>query len=223
MKMNPIPILTVEETERFWSKVDRSGGADACWEWQGSTNGKTGYGKVVIRGTTLYTHRVAFAMAHGDPQGKEVCHNCPGGDNPRCCNPDHLWPGTHAENSADMVQKGRSASGEAHSQAKLAADQIQAIRESIEYQRVIAERNGVSTTTVSNIKSEKVWSHTGDVTCAVSLVCQGERSPNAKLTDQDVRDIRASDGSDRALAAYYEVHFSVINRVRRKNAWKHVI
>lgn len=221
MRTKPIPALTQAEINRFWSKVDR-GGPDDCWEWQGATNGKTGYGKIALRGGRFYTHRVAFVIGHGDPGELEVCHNCPGGDNPRCCNPAHLWCGAHIENMGDMVQKGRSATGEYHSQAKLSAEHIQAIRESTEYHRRVAEQYGISPATVSNIKSELVWSRTGDVTSTVSLICQGERSPNAKLTDQDVVAIRASCDTDRVLANYYDVSYSVINRVRNKKAWKHV-
>jgi len=39
------------------------------------------------------------------PDGHEICHKC---DVRNCVNPDHLYLGTHAQNMADMHQKGRA-------------------------------------------------------------------------------------------------------------------
>ncbi len=56
-------------------------------------------------------HRVSYQLTNNiDLKSSElVCHKC---DNPSCINPKHLFLGTHADNSADKVSKGRQAKGE---------------------------------------------------------------------------------------------------------------
>lgn len=91
----------------FWAQV-QIGDPDDCWEWQGSRD-TDGYGRDRRGGVTRRSSRVAFFLATGiDPGDLLVCHSC---DNPPCCNPAHLWLGTHQDNSRDMVEKGRSTSG----------------------------------------------------------------------------------------------------------------
>lgn len=91
--------------EWFWSKVDRSGGPDACWPWTMARLPR-GYGVLAYQQRQTYSHRVAYLLDSGfiPDNVPFVCHTC---DNPPCCNPDHLWLGTHADNMADMVAKGR--------------------------------------------------------------------------------------------------------------------
>src|ERR1035438_2478623 len=92
---------------RFWEKIDRSGDSDACWVWIAGTFWD-GYGCFNWCGKTVHSHRKVWELLCGPiPIGLEVLHNCPTGDNPRCCNPKHLWLGTQHDNVLDMCAKGR--------------------------------------------------------------------------------------------------------------------
>lgn len=51
---------------------------------------------------------------------------------------------------------------------------------------------------------------------------RGEKCHSAKLTKQNVREIRASDKSDDELAKWYGVHLWTVTRARLGLSWKHV-
>lgn len=97
-------VQKLDKVSRFWSRVHKT---DTCWIWTAGKH-KDGYGQVRFHNKQMQAHRVAWELTHGPiPEGLFVCHNCPGGDNPSCVNPAHLWLGTAAENNWDKVQKGR--------------------------------------------------------------------------------------------------------------------
>lgn len=99
--------------ERFWAKVDKQA---SCWLWTAAVN-SSGYGNFFDGGKTVKAHRWAYTHLVGPiTDGLDVLHNCPGGDNPACVNPAHLWLGTHTDNMTDMMAKGRhvALSGDQH-------------------------------------------------------------------------------------------------------------
>lgn len=103
--------LVTDPSTHFWSKVDSSGGPDACWPWTMSVMTATGYGQfnTKLSGRTT-AHKFAYQDKIGPvPEGHLVdhtCHNrdtsCPGGKtcpHRRCCNPAHLEAvPSHGEN-----------------------------------------------------------------------------------------------------------------------------
>lgn len=121
---------TVPLTERFWRFVNRT---DSCWLWTGS-HGNYGFISVNYRPgepTQLLAHRVSWEIHFGEiPDGLFVLHDCPGGDQPLCVNPAHLWLGTPGDNMRDMVAKGRryDNSGENNGSAKLTWEVVRALR-----------------------------------------------------------------------------------------------
>jgi hypothetical protein len=144
---------------RFWAKVHMS---HQCWTWQGARNEK-GYGRFRLGSKLMLAHRFAYEVTYGAFQTDLlVCHSC---DNPSCCNPAHLFLGTPAANSADMVAKHRqrAARGESNSHARLNTAQVLDIRQSyacggVRY-RDLSERFGVSVSQIKAIVAGRRWAH----------------------------------------------------------------
>lgn len=149
--------LTEKDIERFWRKV-RVTGPDDCWYWQAALS-KSGYGNIKIKDDTIRANRLAFVISHKMDTELEVCHIC---DNPRCCNPKHLFAGTHSQNMTDSALKGRrNQSGENGTKAKLTERQVREIRfkGALDIpQRELAKLYGVSQTAIFYILSGRNWS-----------------------------------------------------------------
>lgn len=127
-----------------------------CRLWQGAT--RKGYG---VRPDGVAVHRwvVASVLGWAAIDDLSVRHRC---DQPLCYRYEHLEPGTHAENMADMMSRGRhrtaSPQGEAHGRAKLALDDVVAIRaRANEPRRRLAEEYGISVVQINKIIQRRAW------------------------------------------------------------------
>jgi hypothetical protein len=146
--------------ENFISKVQFT---NTCWLWQACGRGN-GYGCTKVNGKVVDAHRRSYQLFIDDiPQGMLVCHTC---DNRRCVNPDHLFLGTHAANTADAMSKGRHVVpkvrvyGERHGFAKLKNKDIVSIQKLYNSgldQTTIARQYQVHKTTISRIVKHQSW------------------------------------------------------------------
>lgn len=143
---------------RYESKVDRSGGPEACHPWAASVN-QAGYGNFRADGKMQLAHRWAYSRFVAPLRDDEVVrHSC---DNPPCQNLRHLLPGSVQDNVRDMHERGRDYDrrGAGNSRAKLTEQQVLEIRASNEPAKTLAKRYGVSAQLVSTIKLRQTWAH----------------------------------------------------------------
>lgn len=143
--------------ERFMSRVEMVPEA-GCWIWMGKLNGQ-GYGEFRPAGTgqLVLAHRLSYVTFVGELGALHALHCC----DVRCCvNPHHLFAGTHQDNMADMVAKGRSGhrSGGGFSGIafrKLATDDHKAIAASPASSKELAALYGVHYTHINWIRRKE--------------------------------------------------------------------
>jgi hypothetical protein len=155
--------------QEFWKKVCK-GDPSLCWEWQAAVQ-KSGYGVVGVRRKLHLAHRVAWELSNGEiPPGMLVCHTC---DNRICCNPQHLFLGTHADNLRDMYEKNRNNNARGDSSGPRVAaktgwkvvGEIRKLYTSGDFTaRELGEMFSVSGSTVSRIVNHVLWKKDTEVT-----------------------------------------------------------
>lgn len=124
--MNRLKSLPPVDADWFWKKVEVST-PDCCWPWKNYIT-ERGYGVFTKKGTAYRAHRVALWLHSGqDCPEMSVCHTC---DNGKCCNPAHLYWGTHRQNMQDKIARGRAngLKGVKNPRAKLDPQKVREIR-----------------------------------------------------------------------------------------------
>ena len=165
-------LTTPEVIERFWLKVARCphghSCVQCCWLWQ--ARHVRGYGQFDLTYQKHYqsmrANRISWMVIHGViPDGLQVLHNCPTGDNPRCVNPAHLWLGTSADNQKDAARKGRKPRGTKNHKAILTEDAVHDIRYLSKQgipSKLLGGIFGVRRQSIEKIVAHRTWAHLTD-------------------------------------------------------------
>ncbi len=129
---------------------------NGCWNFQyirADGRANTFY----FRGKPSSAYRASYILHKGEiPDGLCVCHTC---DNGLCVNPDHLWLGTYADNSRDMVKKGRGKPPEGlrNPHARLNPDIVREIRTSTLPGNQLAKKFGVTRSIIYDVIHKRSW------------------------------------------------------------------
>jgi len=166
-------LLTV--AQRLWSRVDRSGGVDACWPFLGARNTQ-GYGHISVGGRpcnggqTLTASVLAWIVTFGEPPlDLDILHSC---DNPPCCNPKHLFLGNDLSNSLDRFSKSRGMRVSHEVRKKILGECLLGI-----VQAEIAQKYSVSQQTVSYI-FRSLGGTSGKAVSSISNRLQSRETPS---------------------------------------------
>lgn len=150
----------VTPEQAFWANTKQL--ENGCIVYTGKATKRRGYKHVHKEGVYVEAHRYAWMKLRGPiPPGMLVCHKC---DNPPCCNVEHLFLGTHKDNTQDMIAKGRRPTGKAAGY-KLTAEIAAIIKARCaagENRIELGKEFGISESQVHRIRRGIHWSKSDD-------------------------------------------------------------
>jgi hypothetical protein len=156
------------DVQKFWDNVDvcKHGWdcEECCWEWVGGTYRVEGYGQFYADGKLWRATWLSYQLFFGENVDPKLymLHDC---DNPPCCSPYHVWPGSQLQNIEDRQSKGRQyrPKGSLHGEAKLTEWKVQRIFQLFASGTwsyiALGERFGVSNTKIQQIIKGTAWTH----------------------------------------------------------------
>lgn len=144
-------------SKRFIEKALRSD-TEECIIWPFKSVTGSGYPRSCFEGKRIDVHRFVCIKYCGSPVGdkKYAAHYC---GNRLCINPKHIRWATAKENTNDLFIHNRMLYGENHKNSKLKEFDVIYILKSKESSKILAEKFGVSTSTINAIKSRNAWKH----------------------------------------------------------------
>ncbi len=149
--------LREEYMDRICSKIIVNK-TNHCWEWHGSLCRQ--YGCLYCFSKQYRAHRFFYMLYVNNfiPDDKYILHKC---DNPKCCNPQHLFLGTQHDNISDMYNKHRQpdVKGINNGRSILTEKDALDIRQSVYKYSELAKQYHVSKSTIQRIKSYETWRH----------------------------------------------------------------
>lgn len=133
--------------------IDEAG----CWLWKQSK--REGYGRLVRHGKTWNAHVFSFKVfVRQINDAEQINHKC---HVRACCNPNHLYAGSQAENMIDMKLAGRERylRGNQNGNSRIDEEKAKAIYAADGIAKVVAKQFEVSISLVYAIRKKMVWAH----------------------------------------------------------------
>lgn len=144
-------------------EIDSETGCWVCISHHRTGSGPVKYPVITRNGKRQRMSRFVLERKLGRPIGKGLCacHTC---DNPACINPDHIYEGSHMDNTNDRLVRDRGTKGTAVNTAKLNDDQVREIKSLVagantSKMRELGNIYGVSYRTIRDIRDIVSWKH----------------------------------------------------------------